>query len=279
MSADLPLPRPSRRTSRARRVTGGLARHALYDVFPALPLMERLQAIRQRAAVAALRAAEDVEVDRAAAALGTPPSAAVAVVMATYRRPVGLARAIRSVLDQELQDLVVIVVDDGGGLPDALPDDPRVHAVSLARNYAVLGLVRNVGIRLTSSDRIAILDDDNTWTPQHLPCSMAAHAAGADLTYTAVEVRDVGGRVLRVLERPFARAALRHKNYVDSNSLVVRRRPDVLFSRQVRANPSWRKEDWELVYRLSATMRVQALPDRTVHYLQNPDSYYSIFAR
>ncbi len=43
--------------------------------------------------------------------------------------------AVNSALQQTVTDQVVIVVDDGAGLP-ALPEDPRLHAVSLSRNTA-----------------------------------------------------------------------------------------------------------------------------------------------
>jgi hypothetical protein len=46
-----------------------------------------------------------------------PPTALIAVVIPTFRRPLGLQRAVASVLGQTISDLVAIVVDDGGGLP------------------------------------------------------------------------------------------------------------------------------------------------------------------
>src|SRR6185503_7827314 len=103
--------------------------------------------------------------------------------IATYRRPDGLVAAVRSALAQGIDDHLVVVVDDGGGLPD-MPADPRVLTVALSRNYGCLGMVRNVGIRLTDSRLLSFLDDDNTWRPDHLRLSLDAMAAGADLTYT-----------------------------------------------------------------------------------------------
>src|SRR5258708_1238448 len=77
--------------------------------------------------------------------LHTTPRADVVTVIATFRRPEGLVDAVRSALAQGVDDHLIVVVDDGGGLPD-LPVDPRVLALSLARNYGCLGMVRNVGI-------------------------------------------------------------------------------------------------------------------------------------
>src|SRR6185295_1411465 len=90
---------------------------------------------------------EDAEVARLRSLLGTTPYADVVTVIATYRRPTGLVDAVRSALAQGLDDHLVVIVDDGGGLPE-LPPDRRIVAVSLDRNYGCLGMVRNVGIRL-----------------------------------------------------------------------------------------------------------------------------------
>lgn len=119
-----------------------------------------------------LRRFESAEVRRLAATTAPPPTALVATVIATHRRPDALRAAVRSALAQTVRDQVVIVVDDGAGLPD-LPDDPRLFAVSLARNTAVAGVVRNVGIRLTRSRYVAFLDDDNLWEPDHLERALA----------------------------------------------------------------------------------------------------------
>ena len=103
---------------------------------------------------------ENAEVSRLATALRPRPESLVAIVIATYRRPELLLRAVQSALGQSVRDHVIIVVDDGGGLPE-LPDDPRIFAVSLRANTAIEGVVRNVGIRLSHSKYVAFLDDEN----------------------------------------------------------------------------------------------------------------------
>jgi len=138
-----------------------------------LPLYELRNKVRYGHTVPRVWLFERAEVRRlrgAVAHSGEPPL--VTTVIPTYRRPGGLIAAVRSALGQTVRDHRVIVVDDGGGLPPDLPDDPRLRAVSLARNTAVLGVVRNVGIRLADSPFVAFLDDDNLWEPNHLepPC-------------------------------------------------------------------------------------------------------------
>ena len=213
---------------------------------------------------------ENREVRRVAEQLGEPPSAMVVTVIATYRRPDGLRAAVESALAQTVTDHLVLVVDDGGGLPE-LPADDRVMAIALRRNYGCLGMVRNVGIRVTRSDYLAFLDDDNTWTPRHLEVSLSAHREGANVTYTALQRVRPDGSTFDIFSVPFDGSTLWHRNPVDSNALVLRRSSDVTFSRIPQL-----KEDWELVQRLSRKgRRIVHVPDPTVRYLVNPHSYYT----
>jgi hypothetical protein len=204
-----------------------------------------------------------------------PPSARVACIIPTYRRPQGVVASIQSILAQDFQDFVVIVVDDGGGLPE-LPSDPRILAVSLSRNSAIAGLVRNVGMRLSRSEFIAFLDDDNTWTPQHLSVALPALERGADLIYTAVRRRLPDGSEHDVLSSPFDRRRFADEtSWVDTNAMVLRRSACKPWSRLPRTKATFPKEDWEFVWRISRSAKVEHIPIPTVEYLMNPDTFYS----
>jgi hypothetical protein len=221
---------------------------------------------------------EDAEVLRLRGASAHRLRTTFATVIPTYRRGALLAKAVESALGQTVIDQTVIVVDDGGGISATLPDDPRLVVVSLARNTAVLGLVRNVGIRLTNSKYVAFLDDDNEWRPDHLEVALDGLRCGADLVYTAVERHRADGTVHDVLSTPFDRRRLADDCYVDANSLVVVRDPDLHFSRIPRTRSTLPKEDWEFVHRLSRTHRTRHLPVPTVRYLVNAESYYTAWA-
>ncbi|MCS7481291.1 glycosyltransferase family 2 protein [Umezawaea endophytica] len=255
-----------------RNPVSATARKALRDTFGLWPMHEARNHLALGRQVPALRRFEDAEVAR----LGpTPGTALVATVIPTYRRPELLVDAVESALAQTVVDQTVIVVDDGAGLP-ALPDDPRLRAVSLSRNTAVLGLVRNVGVRLTRSRFLAFLDDDNTWRSDHLELALAGLSRGADVVYTAVERRRADGSVLDVLTEEFDRRTFRDGTpYVDANSLVVRRSDDVVFSLLPRTKSTLPKEDWEFVHRLAKRHVVEHVPEPTVRYLVNEDSYYT----
>lgn len=241
-------------------------------VWPALEWRNRLLMAHR---LPSLTAFEDAEVRRLAAGIGKTPRARVACVVPTFRRPEQLVAAVKSILAQDFQDFVVIVVDDGAGLPE-LPEDGRITVVSLSRNSAVLGLVRNVGIRLTSSDYVAFLDDDNTWTKEHLSLAVKALDGGADFVYTAVRRKMLDGAEYDVLSQTYDRRKLADgNNYIDANSIVLRRSEAGLFSRLPRTKATFPKEDWEFAFRQTRRSRVVHVETPTVEYLVNLESYFT----
>jgi glycosyltransferase involved in cell wall biosynthesis len=218
----------------------------------------------------AWRRFEDAEVARLSPATAGRPPAEVATVIPTYRRPDMVRRAVASALAQTVRDQTVVVVDDGGGLP-ALPDDPRLVAVSLRRN---------TGIRLTRSRLVAFLDDDNEWRPDHLEVALVAldgrdGGPPADLVYTSLERRKSDGTPVDVLGVPFDRRALADRSFVDTNAVVLRRSPRVRFSVLPRRRTTLPREDWEFVFRISRHAAVRHVPVPTVRYLVNDESYFT----
>ncbi|MFE0510905.1 glycosyltransferase family 2 protein [Streptomyces sp. NPDC058964] len=223
-----------------------------------------------------LRHFETAETRRLTAVAGPVPAALVATVIATHRRPEQLRAAVRSALAQTVRDQVVVVVDDGAGLP-GLPDDPRLFAVSLARNTGVAGVVRNVGIRLTRSRYVAFLDDDNLWEPDHLEQALAVLESphGPDGVYTALRRVLPDGTEHDVLSVPFDRRRAARESFLDTNAFVARRNRALRFSRLRRTPEVLPREDWELVHRYSRCHSVRHVPHATVRYLVNPESFYT----
>jgi len=100
----------------------------------------------------------------------------VSVVIPTHNRPDRVGSAIRSVLDQTFSDLELVVVDDGSR-QSAEPAvraaaDPRVRFI---RHEAARGdaAARNTGIRSSSGELVAFLDDDDEWLPEKLSVQVA----------------------------------------------------------------------------------------------------------
>ncbi|AEV84008.1 family 2 glycosyl transferase [Actinoplanes sp. SE50] len=254
----------------------------LRDRYGWLPLEELRNKVVLGHTAVGLARFERAEVRRLLPTLpgGVRPRARVAVIVLTYQRADGLARAVESVLAQTMKDLVLIVVDDAGGQVPDLPPDPRLHTVALRHNINVPGVGRNVGIGLTDSDHVAFLDDDNTWDEHHLETALARLDGPAapnrpDAVYTAMRRIMPDGTVRDVLSVPFDRRLAWERCYLDNNPLVLRRLPATRFSRLRRTTSVAPKEDWELVYRFSRRHRVEHIPEPTVNYTINPDSYWT----
>lgn len=103
------------------------------------------------------------------ATFGDDPRPLVSAVIPTYKRAKLVPRAIRSVLNQTVQDIEIIVVDDGS------PDDTRnaVASVGSARVRYIrhatnrgLPASRNSGVRAARGHYVAFLDDDDEWLPE-----------------------------------------------------------------------------------------------------------------
>jgi len=244
-----------------------------------LPLEELRNKVMLGHTAVGLRRFERTEIQRLLATMpgGVRPQARVATVILTFKRPEGLRRAVASVLAQTMRDQVVVVMDDGGGQIPELPDDPRLHVLSLRHNINVLGVTRNIGMGLTDSPYVAFLDDDNAWLPHHLETALARldAAQAPDAVYTAMNRILPDGTQHDILSVPFDRKLAWERCFLDSNPLVVRRTPDLHFSRLRRSSSVAPKEDWELVYRFSKRHQVEHIPEPTVDYTVNPDSYWT----
>ena len=95
----------------------------------------------------------------------------VSVVIPIRGRPALVVRAVNSALAQTLAEIEVIVVIDGpdGATNEALStiEDPRINVISLS--YPAGGSeARNIGVRKSRGEFIALLDDDDEWSPSKL---------------------------------------------------------------------------------------------------------------
>jgi glycosyltransferase involved in cell wall biosynthesis len=112
----------------------------------------------------------------------------VSIIVPTYNRPVLLAEALKSILNQSLQDFEIIVVNDGG-----IDVESVVSKLNARRNIVYLNhdtlrgpaSARNTGLRAACGKYVAYLDDDDVFLPDHLETLVGIlESTGQAVAYT-----------------------------------------------------------------------------------------------
>ncbi len=104
----------------------------------------------------------------------------LSIIIPSYNRPHMLMKAVNSALAQSLENIEVIVVDDGSEPPVALPERARLRLVRLAQNQGV-ATARNAGAAAAQAAHICFLDDDDSLLPHMAEVSLAALQKTQDL--------------------------------------------------------------------------------------------------
>ncbi|MCW2778783.1 MAG: glycosyl transferase family 2 [Frankiales bacterium] len=202
----------------------------------------------------------------------------VSVVMPVRDGGRHLEPAVRSVLDQDLRELELVVVDDGStdGTPGVLArlsaGDPRLRVLSRPpRGY--VDALRD-GVDAARADVVARLDADDLALPSRLRRQLEVLDADPGVVLVGAAVQEVDGqdRVLRTPGPGWSppttdaelRAALRTGNPFTHSTVAFRRAAYV----QVGGyRPALRpSEDSDLWLRLSEVGRLAALPEVLVRY-------------
>lgn len=127
----------------------------------------------------------------------------VSVVMATRDRPQLLRRAVQSVLRQDTEEAIEIVLVYDGTEIDELEDLPRppgrmIRAIANSRTPGLAG-GRNTGILEARASLIAFCDDDDEWEPEKIRKQLPMFAdPDVQLVATGVEIRSTGGSHVRL---------------------------------------------------------------------------------
>lgn len=185
----------------------------------------------------------------------------LSVVIPTNDRPDSLPYALASLRAQEVEDIQVIVVNDGGvSLDDVVAPFRADLRLELVANPGNLGpsAARNAGLEAADGDVVAFLDDDDVLLPGHFAAILPLLADGeADFVYTTTkastarhELSGEGYRdAVRVFDYEFDRDFLLVANCIPT--LGVAMRPPGAdgprFDESVRA-----AEDWDMWLRLAA---------------------------
>ena len=112
----------------------------------------------------------------------------ISVVIPTFNRRSLVVDAVKSVLAQEIDEMEIIVVDDGStdGTQDVLKPYLKVIRYIRQDNLGV-SAARNHGVRESRGELIAFLDSDDLWSPGKLKAQMNQLSDGDTLSFGGVE--------------------------------------------------------------------------------------------
>ena len=195
----------------------------------------------------------------------------ISAVIPAYNAAGFLPRCLESVFAQTLKPEEVLVVDDGSTDNTAALAEALGAAV-IRRQNGGLSAARNTGIKVASSEWIALLDADDRWAPEKLERQAACAGSDTVLVYTGVKMFDDAGVLGEgyAIDAVSARKMLRYCNPITPSSVLARREAlmqDGGFREDIRAC-----EDWEMWYRLQRLGQFVAVPDALTDYYVYPNS-------
>lgn len=196
----------------------------------------------------------------------------ISVVIPTYDRARVLGRALDSVFAQGIDDLEVIVVDDGSS------DDTRGMMARYPRPVTFLeqanagpAAARNKALAVARGEFIAFLDSDDTYLPRHLASRLEVFERSPEtgVVHGASEVVDAQGNVVK-MQRPLpghrgrVLPALLFNNFVTLSAVMMRR---ACYDRVGPMHETLRfAEDWLYWLRIAAHVPFDYVDEVTLRF-------------
>lgn len=187
----------------------------------------------------------------------------ITVILPTYNRSELLHRAVASVLNQTLNQLELIVIDDGSTDHTATTvekfaaKDPRV--IYIRTEHAGACKARNAGIDRARGKYIAFQDSDDYWQPHFLETlhKIARSRNDQDVVFCTHLVQHIDGRMRikpdRLIDQP--NSTILSGNIVSTQTALVPRR---LLSDRIRFDEQLlRYQDWDLWLQMIRASDVQ----------------------
>ena len=212
----------------------------------------------------------------------------ISVIMANYNCEAYLKGAIRSVLNQTLANIELILVDDGSSdgsvalAEEIAQQDPRLRVFSGTR-FGGPAPVRNHALDQARGEWIAIVDSDDLIAPQRLQHMLeAAIRTKADIMIDDLAIfqsegepdittmldGDLKDRPGRIMESEYIKANMMYGRGSQLGYAKPLIRRSSLDTNNIRYNESMRiGEDYDLIVRLlSAGARMMSLPEAMYFY-------------
>jgi glycosyltransferase involved in cell wall biosynthesis len=222
---------------------------------------------------------DEIEVLRAAS-IG-PERLRLSVVVPSYNTARFIRESIRSILEQSVADLEVVVVDDGstddGLAVIAAIEDPRLTCAR-QRNRG-LAAARNTGIRLSRAETVGFCDADDVWYPRKAERHLAVMDGDARLgltfsfsEYLAEDGRPTGQLLITRCREPSAHDLIRRNHVGNGSTPIVRK--DVFRRAGLFDESLGSCEDFEMWVRSAACTpwRLRLLPEVLTGYRVRPGS-------
>lgn len=219
---------------------------------------------------------------------GADPAPTVSVVIPSHGRPELLRRAVATAAAQRGVDLEIVVIDDGSPVPatEALADAARgnAQAIRIVRHDTAQGVARarNRGIAEARGTWIALLDDDDLWSPDKLRLQLdAMQETGCAWSHTGTYWL-TGELAMRWSSLPDAQPStaerLRLSNFVGTPSSVVMA---TTLARQTGGfDASFSVlADWDMWLRLAAHGPGAPVREALIGYMTHDDSMHRQDAR
>ncbi len=221
------------------------------------------------------------------------PTPQCSVIIPAYNAIEYLPAAIASVLIQQIDNIEILVCDDGSSdgtrewLQQASRHDRRVRVFE--GNRLGPARARNYLIENANSEIIAFLDADDTWIAGKLSAEIDYHLKNTDVAFTFTDYRhvDMAGNLrstcfgywkphwakpdqvgFKVLDDAFNE--LLATNVVGTSCVVAKR--EFLRNANGFAEELPSAEDWDLWLKLAALGKVASSNVVTMHYLMRPGS-------
>lgn len=112
----------------------------------------------------------------------------ISIVVPTFNRSHLLIETVKSILNQTYKDFELIVISDGSTdntKKEILKiHDSRLKFIELEKNYGYPAKARNVGIKQSKGEYIALCDDDDIWNEDKLKQQVIFLEKGYSIVFT-----------------------------------------------------------------------------------------------
>lgn len=206
-----------------------------------------------------------------------PPK--VSVLLPVHNGADYVESAVRSVMEQTLRDLEILIVDDASTdgtakiIARLAAEDPRIRVESLRENHR-LPRALNHGLDLCRGEYVARMDADDLCEPRRLEVQTAYLDAHPEVTLIGCSVIRIDGD-----GKPFQTSVRAQDPFATRwmcRFVMPFRHPTFLFRRaemDLRYDPDCTvSEDYDLLARLTATHKVACLPDVLLRYREHAGS-------